>query len=57
MFRGYVEPSLSLALKLLLTVPLSHIDVHHAIGKVLSALITVIGPELQGMFQILRMIG
>lgn len=53
MFRGYVEPSLSLALKLLLTVPLSHIDVHHAIGKVLSALITVIGPELQGIFQIL----
>lgn len=49
MFRGYVEPSLSLSLKLLLTVPLSHVDVHHAIGKVLSALITVIGPELQGM--------
>ncbi len=48
MFRGYVEPSLSLALKLLLTVPLSHVDVHHCIGKVLSALITVIGPELQG---------
>ncbi|XP_065200390.1 HEAT repeat-containing protein 5B isoform X2 [Planococcus citri] len=48
MFRGYVEPSLSLALKLLLTVPQSHVDVHHCIGKVLSALITVIGPELQG---------
>lgn len=48
MFRGYVEPSLSLALKLLLTVPQSHVDVHHSIGKVLSALITVIGPELQG---------
>ncbi|XP_023717362.1 HEAT repeat-containing protein 5B isoform X2 [Cryptotermes secundus] len=48
MFRGYVEPSLSLALKLLLTVPQSYIDVHQCIGKVLSALITTVGPELQG---------
>uniref|UniRef100_A0A8W7Q2Z4 HEAT repeat-containing protein 5A n=1 Tax=Anopheles coluzzii TaxID=1518534 RepID=A0A8W7Q2Z4_ANOCL len=48
MFRGYVEPSLSLALKLLLTVPQSHVDVHQCIGRVLSALITTIGPELQG---------
>lgn len=47
MFRGYVEPSLSLTLKLLLTVPQSHVEVHRCIGKVLSALITVIGPELQ----------
>ncbi|XP_057651452.1 HEAT repeat-containing protein 5B [Diorhabda carinulata] len=48
MFRGYVEPSLSLLLKLLLNVPQSHIDVHQCIGKVLSALITTVGPELQG---------
>ncbi|CAH1153655.1 unnamed protein product [Phaedon cochleariae] len=48
MFRGYVEPSLSVILKLLLNVPQSYIDVHQCIGKVLSALITVIGPELQG---------
>ncbi|CAB3385925.1 Hypothetical predicted protein [Cloeon dipterum] len=48
MFRGYVEPTLSLAVKLLLTVPLSHSDVHQCIAKVLSALITTIGPELQG---------
>ncbi|XP_058806084.1 HEAT repeat-containing protein 5B isoform X2 [Phymastichus coffea] len=48
MFRGYVEPTLSLALTLLLNVPHSYIDVHQCIGKVLSALITVIGPELQG---------
>lgn len=56
MFRGYVEPSLSLALKLLLTVPQSHVDVHHCIGKVLSALITVIGPELQGIDRFLNRI-
>lgn len=48
MFRGYVEPTLSLALKLLLSVPQSHVDVHQCIGRVLSALITTIGPELQG---------
>ncbi|XP_011297784.1 HEAT repeat-containing protein 5B isoform X2 [Fopius arisanus] len=48
MFRGYVEPTLSLILTLLLNVPHSYIDVHQCIGKVLSALITTIGPELQG---------
>nr|CAD7424523.1 unnamed protein product [Timema monikensis] len=48
MFRGYVEPTLSLALKLLLNVPESYVDVHQCIGKVLSALITTVGPELQG---------
>ncbi|XP_014295577.1 HEAT repeat-containing protein 5B isoform X2 [Microplitis demolitor] len=48
MFRGYVEPTLSLILMLLLNVSHSHIDVHQCIGKVLSALITTIGPELQG---------
>lgn len=48
MFRSYVEPSLSMGLKLLLTVPQSHVDVHQAVGRVLSALITTVGPELQG---------
>ncbi|XP_049845033.1 HEAT repeat-containing protein 5B isoform X1 [Schistocerca gregaria] len=48
MFRGYVEPTLSLALKLLLNVPQTYVDVHQCIGKVLSALITTVGPELQG---------
>ncbi|XP_066585201.1 HEAT repeat-containing protein 5B isoform X2 [Prorops nasuta] len=48
MFRGYVEPTLSLTLTLLLNVPQSYIDVHQCIGKVLSAIITTIGPELQG---------
>lgn len=52
MFRGYVEPSLSLVLKLLLNVPESYVDVHQCIGKVLSALITTVGPELQGLCQI-----
>uniref|UniRef100_T1IQK7 HEAT repeat-containing protein 5A n=1 Tax=Strigamia maritima TaxID=126957 RepID=T1IQK7_STRMM len=48
MFRTYVEPALSLAIKLLLQVPPTNIEVHQCIGKCLSALITAIGPELQG---------
>ncbi|GAB6024418.1 hypothetical protein CHUAL_009582 [Chamberlinius hualienensis] len=48
MFRAYVEPTLSLSLKLLLSVPVAHVDVLQCIGKCLSALITTIGPELHG---------
>ena len=48
MFRGYVEQTLSLCLKLLLTVPRHNHDVFHCIGKCLSALITAVGPELNG---------
>lgn len=48
MFRGYVEPTLSLLIKLLLTVPQSFVDIHQCIGRVLSAIITTMGPELQG---------
>ncbi|XP_067647146.1 HEAT repeat-containing protein 5B isoform X5 [Eurosta solidaginis] len=47
MFRGYVEPSLLLCLKLLLSVPQSNVDVHQCVGRVLNALITTVGPELQ----------
>ncbi|OWA50765.1 HEAT repeat-containing protein 5B [Hypsibius exemplaris] len=48
MFRGYVEQTLSLCMKLLLTVPRHHHEVFHCIGKCLSALITAVGPELNG---------
>uniref|UniRef100_A0A2R5LHZ4 HEAT repeat-containing protein 5B n=1 Tax=Ornithodoros turicata TaxID=34597 RepID=A0A2R5LHZ4_9ACAR len=48
MFRSYVEPTLSLALKLLLNMPPSHVDVHQCVGKCLSAVLTTVGPELQG---------
>lgn len=48
MFRGYVEPTLSLSIKLLLTVPQSFVDVHQCIGRVLANIITTMGPELQG---------
>ena len=48
MFRGYVEPTLSLVLQLLLSIPPSSVDVHQCLGKCLAALITSIGPQLQG---------
>ncbi|VIO98705.1 Uncharacterized protein BM_BM2175 [Brugia malayi] len=47
MFRGYVEPSLSLCLKLLLDTPPSNVDVIRCTGKFVSALISTMGPELQ----------
>ncbi|KAH8313879.1 hypothetical protein KR067_013388, partial [Drosophila pandora] len=48
MFRGYVDATLTLSLKLLLTVPHAHVDVHQCVGRVVNALITTVGPELQG---------
>ncbi|TMW51951.1 hypothetical protein DOY81_002941 [Sarcophaga bullata] len=48
MFRSYVEATLTLCMKLLLNVPQSFVDVHQCIGRVLNALITTMGPELQG---------
>ncbi|XP_055352546.1 HEAT repeat-containing protein 5B-like isoform X2 [Paramacrobiotus metropolitanus] len=48
MFRSYVEPTLSLCVKLLLVVPRHHNEVFQCIGKCLSALITAVGPELDG---------
>lgn len=48
MYRGYVEPTLSLVLTLLLTVTPSHTEVHQCLGRCLGALITTVGPELQG---------
>uniref|UniRef100_A0A915D0I2 HEAT repeat-containing protein 5B n=1 Tax=Ditylenchus dipsaci TaxID=166011 RepID=A0A915D0I2_9BILA len=46
MFRGYVEPSLSLCLRLLLSTSPTHVDVILAVAKLTSALITAVGPEL-----------
>uniref|UniRef100_A0A0R3S5B1 HEAT repeat-containing protein 5B n=1 Tax=Elaeophora elaphi TaxID=1147741 RepID=A0A0R3S5B1_9BILA len=47
MFRGYVEPSLSLCLKLLLDTPPANVDVIQCTGEFVSALINTMGPELQ----------
>uniref|UniRef100_A0A0K0FQ92 HEAT repeat-containing protein n=1 Tax=Strongyloides venezuelensis TaxID=75913 RepID=A0A0K0FQ92_STRVS len=47
MFKTYVEPCLSLCLRLLLNVSSHHIDIIRSLGKLTSALITAVGPELQ----------
>ena len=54
MFRGYVEPALEQVMTLLLSVPPSNTEIHQCLGKCLAALITSIGPELQGNFYYLR---
>ncbi|PKU49515.1 heat repeat-containing protein 5a [Limosa lapponica baueri] len=48
LYHVHVEPTLSLVLMLLLTVPPTHTEVHQSLGRCLNALITTLGPELQG---------
>ena len=48
MFRSYVNPTLEQVVDLVLTVPSAITEVHQCLGKCLAALITSIGPELQG---------
>lgn len=47
MFRGFVEPTLAMVLKCLLCMGSTTLEVHICLGKLLSALITAVGPELQ----------
>ena len=49
LFYTHVEPTLSLIIMLLLNVPPTHAEVHQSLGRCLNALITTLGPELQGM--------
>lgn len=49
LYNVHVEPTLSLVLMLLLTVPPAYAEVHQSLGRCLNALITMLGPELQGM--------
>lgn len=48
MYNTHVESSLSLVSLLLLSVPPAHSEVHQSLGRCLNALITTLGPELQG---------
>ena len=47
MFRGFVEPTLNMVLKSLICMSSTAPEVHICLGKLLSALITAVGPELQ----------
>lgn len=46
MFRDYVKPSLEFCLRQLLNTPSNNVEVVQCIGKLVSALITSVGPEL-----------
>ncbi|XP_062946321.1 HEAT repeat-containing protein 5A isoform X1 [Cynocephalus volans] len=48
LYYVHVEPTLSLVIMLLLNVPPTHAEVHQSLGRCLNALITTLGPELQG---------
>nr|XP_015097483.1 HEAT repeat-containing protein 5A isoform X2 [Vicugna pacos] len=48
LYHTHVEPTLSLIIMLLLNVPPTHAEVHQSLGRCLNALITALGPELQG---------
>lgn len=49
LYHVHVEPTLSLVLMLLLSVPPAYAEVHQSLGRCLNALITTLGPELQGI--------
>uniref|UniRef100_A0A3B3SQ46 HEAT repeat containing 5A n=1 Tax=Paramormyrops kingsleyae TaxID=1676925 RepID=A0A3B3SQ46_9TELE len=48
MSHAHVEPTFSLVLRLLLTVPSAQVEVLQSLGRCLNALITTLGPDLQG---------
>ncbi|KAI3367144.1 hypothetical protein L3Q82_008134 [Scortum barcoo] len=50
LYRAHAEPSFTLVLRLLLSAPPTHPEVHifRSLGRCLHALITCLGPDLQG---------
>ncbi|KAM9355893.1 HEAT repeat-containing protein 5A isoform 2-T2 [Pholidichthys leucotaenia] len=48
MYQTHAEPSLTLVLRLLLSTPPTHPEVHYSLGRCLQGLITCLGPDLQG---------
>lgn len=54
LYRAHAEPSFTLVLRLLLAAPPTHPEVHHSLGRCLHALITCLGPDLQGTSQVFK---
>lgn len=48
LYRPHSEPSFALVLRLLLSAPPTHPEVHYSLGRCLLALVTCLGPDLQG---------
>ncbi|KAM9777521.1 HEAT repeat-containing protein 5A [Neosynchiropus ocellatus] len=47
LYRGHAEATLALVLRLLLSAPPTHPEVHSGLGRCLHALVTCLGPDLQ----------
>lgn len=48
LYRAHAESTFALVLRLLLSAPPTHPEVHHSLGRCLQGLITCLGPDLQG---------
>ncbi|XP_050989656.1 HEAT repeat-containing protein 5A isoform X1 [Labeo rohita] len=48
LYHSHLEASFSLVLRLLLSTPHTHVEVQQSLGRCLNALITSMGPDLQG---------
>uniref|UniRef100_A0A3B4BPG2 HEAT repeat-containing protein 5A n=1 Tax=Pygocentrus nattereri TaxID=42514 RepID=A0A3B4BPG2_PYGNA len=48
LYRSHIDASLTLVLRLLLLTPHTHVEVQQSLGRCLNALITSLGPDLQG---------
>lgn len=48
LFRARAESTFTLVLRLLLSAPPTHPEVHRSLGRCLHSLITCLGPDLQG---------
>lgn len=48
LYHSHLEASFTLVLRLLLSTPHTHAEVQQSLGRCLNALITSMGPDLQG---------
>ncbi|XP_056332537.1 HEAT repeat-containing protein 5A [Danio aesculapii] len=48
LYHSHLEASFTLVLRLLLSTPHTHVEVQQSLGRCLNALITSVGPDLQG---------
>lgn len=51
LFRSFVEATLDLLAHLLFSLPYTQLDSLVLVGRLLNAVITIVGPELQGPFR------
>uniref|UniRef100_A0A671MD20 HEAT repeat-containing protein 5A n=1 Tax=Sinocyclocheilus anshuiensis TaxID=1608454 RepID=A0A671MD20_9TELE len=49
LYHSHLEASFTLVLRLLLSTPHTHVEVQQSLGRCLNALITSMGPDLQGV--------